>query len=62
MVKSIKIAFNERTNGIASDVEVSETGDSVNGETLLEETRVLSEKAQTIAQEMSALKQMKNLR
>jgi len=61
-MKTIKIAFNERTNGVAADVEITESGDNIDQDKLLLETSSLAERAQALAIGMSSSKQMRGLR
>ncbi len=62
MPRTIKIAFLERTGGVAAEVAIEETGDTVDAEKLLKDSHDLADRAQALAFTMGASKQMRGLR
>jgi len=52
-MKTIKIAFLERTGGVAAEVSLEETSEAPNKDKLMDEAQALAEQAQAIAVLMS---------
>ena len=61
-MKTVKIAFNERTNGVAADVALEETSENPDTAALMKQAQELAEQAQAIAATMSSGKLMRSIR